>query len=99
VSFSERHGYKTARTTIQIESISEELRNSLWSLLQICFWGKVTYTRHLVGGGGCYLSANPAIKTLCEKLWFSYFKKPLDEMGNDWSIIVLSLREHFFGCK
>ena len=31
--FSERMGYKVTRSTIQIESMDEDLRNSLWNLV------------------------------------------------------------------
>jgi AbiJ N-terminal domain 4 len=41
---------------------------------------------------------NPGIKTLCDRLWFDYFKKPLDTLGNDWAKVLLSLRKYFFAC-
>jgi len=93
--FSERYGYKTARETIQIESISEELRNSLWSLLKVHVWDQVLYNRY---AGGSFLSDNPEIKLLCEQLWFNHFKRPLDTLVNDWSKIFSGLRKYFFEC-
>jgi len=41
VKFPERYGYKTARETIQVDSMSVELSNSLWSLLKIHVWDRV----------------------------------------------------------
>jgi len=85
VRFSERYGYKTARETVQIDSISQELTNSLWSLLKIHIWDNVWQS---TGDRSAYLSKNPAIKTLCQQLWFHYFKKPLDTLGDNWPLEV-----------
>jgi hypothetical protein len=96
VKFSERHGYKTARETIQIDSISNDLRISLWSLLKLSVWDNVYYSN---SSGGAYLSAqNQEIKAFCEVLWFDHFKKPLDTLGDRWSTILASLRKYFFEC-
>lgn len=93
--FSERYGYKTARETIQIDSMSVELSNSLWSLLKLHVWDRVYWYR-----SSSYLSDNnPGIKTLCERLWFGHFKKPLDTLGDDWSKIFSGLRKYFFECE
>jgi len=97
VRFSERYGYKTARETVQIDSISQELTNSLWSLLKIHIWDNVWQS---TGDRSAYLSKNPAIKTLCQQLWFHYFKKPLDTLGDNWPLEVYPfLREYFFSCE
>ena len=58
-------------------------------------WDRVYWYR-----GSSYLSDNNSgIKTLCERLWFSHFKKPLDTLGNDWPKIFSGLRKHFFECE
>lgn len=95
--FSERYGYKTARETIRIDSISQALRNSLWSLLKIHIWDRVHYSYN---DGGVLLSAsNPELKRFCERLWFHYFKRPLDTLSHDWSEVRPFLREYFFACS
>ncbi|MFI5113714.1 MAG: AbiJ-NTD4 domain-containing protein [Terriglobales bacterium] len=96
--FSERHGYKTARQTIQVDSISAELRNSLWSLMKMNIWDKAYYSHY---GGGFILSesANPDLKALCERLWFAFFKRPLDTLDSDWRRVLQQLRDHFFACS
>jgi hypothetical protein len=97
VKFSERYGYKTARQTIQIDSISEELRNSLWSLLKLSVWDNVWYSNSY---GGKFLSAqNEEIKSFCEALWFEYFKKPLDTLDDNWLKILPVLRKYFYECQ
>lgn len=97
MKFSERYGHKPARETIQIDSVDPPLRSSLWSLLKIYVWDKVWYTH---ANSGAYLSAqNDEIKRLCEDLWFNYFKKPLDTLGDRWDVILASLRKYFFECQ
>ena len=41
--FSERYGYKPVREIIQKESIDNDLKNTLWSLLQLSIFEKVEY--------------------------------------------------------
>jgi len=98
--FSERHGYKTLREIIQIESVDEPLRSALWSLLKVFVWD---HARHSGGGygGGYYLTGigNEELKKLCRSLWFNYFKKPLDQLDNDWTETLKQLRRYFFECQ
>ena len=91
--FSERQRYKSARQSIQIDSMSLELRNTLWKILQIHVWadGNIPMV---------YASNQPhEIKALCHKLWFEYFKHPLDTMDSYWVNVVQALRKYFFGCE
>ena len=97
MSFSERYGYKPLREIIQIESVDEPLMNGLWSLLKVYAWDHVYYSQGMYGG--CYLSSNEDHKYLCEQLWLNYFKKPLDELENDWTKILAQLRKYFFDCE
>jgi hypothetical protein len=96
VRFSERYGYKKVREIVQLDSVGEQLKNALWSLLKIHVWDHVRYTSEMYGG--CFLSDNKEIKSLCERLWFNYFKKPLDTLDNDWSEVLARLRSYFFEC-
>lgn len=51
--------------------------------------------------GGYYLSnrLNQELRSLCERLWFSYFKKPLDHLDDKWTKVLEYLREYFFRCE
>jgi AbiJ-like protein len=63
--------------------------------LKLHVWDRVYRYR-----GSSYLSGNnPEIKTFCERLWFSHFKRPLDTIDNDWSKVFSGLRKHFFECE
>src|SRR5580700_10020755 len=77
---------------MQIDSISPELRNSLWSLLKLSVWDNVGHP----AGTDPYLRYNPEIDNFCRVLWFDYFKKPLDTLGDNFMGILVSLRKYFF---
>ena len=85
--FSERYEYKKPRELLQLDSVDEQLTNALWSLLKIHVWDHARFR-----------SNNQEIKSLCEALWFNYFKKPLDTLSNDWTEVLEFLRTHFFEC-
>jgi AbiJ N-terminal domain 4 len=93
VRFSERHGYKTARDTIQIDSMDTGLRTSLWNVLKIHAWDSVNRASTTT------LKYHSQMHTFCKKLWFHYFKKPLDTLDHDWDVVLAELRAYFFACQ
>ncbi|MES9887271.1 MAG: hypothetical protein ABW140_10695 [Candidatus Sedimenticola sp. 6PFRAG1] len=100
MSFSERYGYKPVRDMIQIESMDEPLKNGLWSLLKVHAWDHARYVSE--GFSGAYylnVRGNEDLRSFCNRLWFNYFKEPLDDLGNDWSRVLGRLREHFYSCE
>ena len=75
VRFSERYGYEPVRKIIQIDSISVELRNGLWSLLQIHIWARsFEHDRYRMS---TYLAPIQHVQTFSRRLWFEYYKLPL----------------------
>lgn len=97
--FSERYGLKKVREVVQIDSIDEPLRNALWSLLKIHVWDHAEYSGGMYPGYYLSNGANRELKGLCEEIWFHHFRKLLDELDNNWTIVVGQLRAHFFGCE
>lgn len=73
--------------------MSLELRNTLWNLLQIYVWAdgnqSVVFMKH----------QSTQIQNLCHKLWFEFFKRPLDTMDPHWVNVVQALRKYFFQCE
>lgn len=71
--FSERMGYKKPKTEIQHESMDNDLKNRIWSLIYL------TYCQNME-------RFDPMdeeyyeIYQLFQIIWFSFFKKPIDEM-------------------
>jgi hypothetical protein len=90
-SFSERKGLKPVAATIQISSMSDALRNSLWNVLDLAIWSKehFMYRQH----------AEPYMQEFSKLLWFHYFKRPIDSRPDRTSKILLEIRDHFFSCK
>lgn len=97
--FSGRYGYKNVREIVQIDSIDEPLRNALWSLLKIFVWDQVKASTGMYRAYYLSSHSNREIQTLCHRLWFSYFKKPLDQLDDEWNKVYAQLRRHFFECE
>lgn len=99
--FSERYGHRPVREVIQLDSMDEALKNGIWSLLKMFYWDRAQYSSSFGGyGGGSGYSllsdSNKELNTLCQRLWFNYFKKPLDRLSDDWGKVLEQLRDHFF---
>jgi len=88
--FSQRKGFKPIKCEMQVDSMDRELRNCLWNALTIFYWSKVK---------GKVISPYKNIKILLIKLWDSYFKKPIDTLGNYWPKTHMKIRDYFFSCK
>lgn len=99
MSFSERYGYKPIKEIIQIESMDEPLRNGLWSLLKVHCWDHVRRSSGIYRGYYLNDYGNEQVYSLCQRLWFNYFKKPLDQLSNDWNDVLTQLRQQFFKCN
>lgn len=97
--FSQRYGYISVKNAVQTESVDEELRNALWSLVKLHYWDLAEWShdfssRRLLSNYG-----NENILVLCQLLWLNFFKKPLDTLPNDFEKVHNHLRQFFFGAK
>ncbi|WP_341922721.1 hypothetical protein [Polaromonas sp. YR568] len=96
--FSQRIGLSPATKLAQRESIDDELRNSLWSLLTLFYWN--TYRRP---GNGMYGRSDfvkgSNLQPLLYSLWLHYFKKPIDTIEEYWEYCLEKLRKHFFAAE
>ena len=88
--FSERYGYKPVREIIQKESIDNDLKNTLWSLLQLSIFEKVEYEYQYGQVDGSNL------KILLFSYWYHFFKKPIDTISSYTSDAIDILRKEFF---
>lgn len=68
--------------------MSDELRNSLWNLLDIYIWQSdgFLYSRH----------RKPGIDNFSASLWFSYLKQPIDARPDRSPRILEAIRQYFF---
>lgn len=90
-TFSERKGLKPLSETIQISSMNEALRNSLWNVLDIQLWSTDGFLFRSHG--------QPLIDGLSRTLWFRYFKKPIDSRPAHAHAILSAIRDYFFSCQ
>lgn len=96
--FSQRVGLAPAQKLAQRESIDDELRASLWSLLTLCYWD--TYE----APGTNWDSRNDYLRgsrmwPLAMSLWLNYFKRPVDTIDTYWPECRQRLRAYFFEAK
>lgn len=92
--FSEREGIKPVKSIIQIDSIDENLRNSLWNTLSIYYWDQLK--------GQTFISTSnrqTTIELLLKRVWFNYFKWSIDTLSNRWSSTHKKIRDYFFRCE
>jgi AbiJ N-terminal domain 4 len=91
--FSERYGYRPVREIIQIDSMNDELRNALWSMLHVHIWSKLQLSRVY---GSTFKRHNEPISLLFSQLWLLFFKQPLDILPDDWPRVIDVVRKFFF---
>ena len=97
MSFSERFGLEPAKTGIQLEEMDDALRTGLWNVVTAHYFrDHVDHDPHSYGRLVNY--PDDALKTLLERLWLDFFKKPLDTMERTWNGMHPVLRSHFYGC-
>ncbi len=92
-SFSQRYGYKPIKSIIQIETVDNELRVSLWNALDSSYWKRVD--PHYVMDG----ESNRRVLWLVGHIWSEYFKLPTDIIGRSWEPIHKYLRDYYFSCS
>ena len=100
MKFSQRYGYTPVKSAVQLESIDEELRNSLWSVLKLRYWDIVQWNDEILNARRLLTNyGNEHIFAFCQRLWMDFFKKPLDTLPNDFDEVYGRLRKFFFECK
>jgi len=85
--FSERIGKKQPKTDLQIDSIDEELRNGLWSLICMFFTEPIKNSHWI---------SDSNYKHFIESIWFSFFKEPIDQIPISTERIVKELKQRFY---
>ncbi len=86
-SFSQRKGLKQVKSVIQVDSLDDNLRNRLWSVLYTNYFSNERFEDYQY-----YIS-------FCALLWNEYFKYPIDTLSNDPHDVREIIRKYFFGCK
>jgi len=92
MKFSERAGLVPVKLDLQVEAMSDALRNRLWNVLQLTLWNSFQYET-------LEISENAELKRLCILLWNDYFKDPIDTIPAYRSDAIGIIRERFFSCE
>ncbi len=87
MKFSERIGKTPIKTGIQLDSMDNELRNSLWNIVTIFLVQPMEQKQWLEYSG---------YKGIVERMWFSFFKEPTDQISVSTEQISAELRKRFF---
>jgi hypothetical protein len=88
--FSQRKGITPVKSVIQTDSMDDDLRNGLWSVLFSFYWNHVKTSR---------ISDYKDMDILFRRIWLSYFKWPLDTLENYYEVPYKTIREHFFNSE
>lgn len=77
MKFSQRKGITPTGKILQIDSVDEDLMNSLWSILTAFYWDTFDRYKWDMGRRSDYISSSN-LDGLFKSLWLHYFKKPID---------------------
>jgi len=91
MKFSERIGLNQVDTSLKTQEISDDLRNSLWNVLDIFIWSRDRFLRVQYG--------HAEIEDFSKILWFHYFKKPIDTRPGREDEILEKIRKYYFTCQ
>lgn len=92
MKFSERMGLEAVSDAIQTQGMNDALRNSLWNVLDACFWSRDGFVHGHYGTVG-------DIDAFSRNLWANHFKARIDSRPGRGFEILNEIREYFFKCK
>jgi hypothetical protein len=92
MSFSQRKGLTPVRTMLQVGSMDDALRASLWNLLHIHIWDTAEFLYTRMGTHG-------TIEEFAKALWFQYFKKPFSDIPANPHNILQKVENYYFTCQ
>ena len=84
MTFSQRMGITPVRTALQVDSMDDALRNSLWNILYEKVWDPFQRSFSLA-------------RTIVRNLWADHLKRAVDAIPDDKYEAISEIRAHFFG--
>ncbi len=88
MKFSQRIGINPVDTVLQVQGMNADLRNSLWNILDILIWKTNEFVMSQHGEGG--------IQDFSARLWFQYYKEPIDSRPDYGPDILEQIRGSYF---
>ena len=89
--FSQREGVKSIRTTLQIDSMDADLRNSLWNVLYDYYFILIKNRKYRI--------MDNDTKQLLEKLWRNHFKRHIDDLRDSLYYPYSDIKRYFLNCE
>ncbi|MFA9190077.1 hypothetical protein AAGV28_01735 [Flavobacterium sp. FZUC8N2.13] len=89
MSFSDRIGLTSPKIKIQIDSLDNDLLNSLWNCFSLSYADRIKSQPYDVISLSKY-------KDFVKSIWANFFKEPLDTMPNTNSGAINYIREKFY---
>src|SRR5437899_7026816 len=83
-------GFRPVRDALQVDSMDEDLRVSLWNAVGGFFFRELA--------DNSVIRKVRSADSLLAKLWVNFFKRPLDDRPSGWREARLVLRNFFFSC-
>jgi hypothetical protein len=90
MKFSQRVGITPIKSIIQIESIDDDLRNSLWNLITRHYLELLDYSKD-----HGWVS-NSDYKFIARNIWQDFYKEPIDTMPQDVKEMISFARKNFY---
>lgn len=87
--FSQRKGYQPVSQIIQVDSMSSDLRNSIWNVLDANIWDQYRFHDRVV---------TSSQKILMRSIFQNYFKGRADIAAAKPSVAFSGLSKYFFEC-
>ncbi|MBM0103563.1 hypothetical protein JM946_02360 [Steroidobacter sp. S1-65] len=87
--FSQRIGKRPVTTVLQTEGMDDDLRSSLWNILDLYIWQREGFMYAKYGSGPGDIDA------FSMALWFHFFKRPMDARPNRTSKVLDEIRSFF----
>ncbi len=94
MTFSERQGLKSIRTTLQTTSMDQALRNRLWNVLAVRCWREDERRYFFLAD-----ASNGDLLYFCKRLWNLHFKSRVDTIPTLSSAAIDEIRKWFFKCE
>ncbi len=89
MKFSQRKGIIPVKSKIQIDSMDDDLRNTLWNLISVYYLSGITQD---------YINDEDNVDFLLQKIWRDYFKKPIDTIDTSYHNNRQLIRKYFLNC-
>lgn len=90
--FSQRKGYVPIRDVIQIESMDDPLRNSLWNILDDYYLHSDEHFK----GGLVLRTVNEELSLFARSIWTDFLNLPADQRLISYPKLYEEIKKYFF---